>query len=113
MTKDAEPEAILEAIRAVGSGGRVIPEGLGEVGSSDAREPHERLSPREREIFQRILAHRSPGEIAAELDLTPSTVSTLLGRIKKKLGARTVPDLVGYAHRVGLVVAEVRQTGDA
>lgn len=106
ITKDAEPEAILDAIRIVGAGERVIPEGVPGAAAKDGREPHERLSPREREVFQRILAHRSPGEIAAELDLTPSTVSTLLGRIKKKLGARTVPDLVGYAHRVGLVVGD-------
>lgn len=109
LTKDAEPESILDAIRAIAAGEQVVPDTitLSDIGS---REPHERLSPREREVFSLVLAHRSPGEIAVELDLTPSTVSTLLSRIKKKLGARTVPDLVGYAHRVGLLVGEHRRS---
>lgn len=110
LTKDAEPEAILEAIRRVAAGERVVPDDITLSGLASP-EPHELLSPREREIFGLVLAHRSPGEIAVDLDLTPSTVSTLLGRIKKKLGARTVPDLVGYAHRVGLVTRDgVRPT---
>lgn len=105
LTKDAEPESILDAIRAVAAGEQVVPDTF-IPSHAGSREPHERLSPREREVFALVLAHRSPGEIAVDLDLTPSTVSTLLGRIKKKLGARTVPDLVGYAHRVGLVTGE-------
>ena len=32
-----------------------------------------------------------------------STVSTHVARIKAKLGARTVTEIVGYAHREGLV----------
>lgn len=107
LTKDAEPEAILEAIRLVAAGERVVPDDI-TLPDLASHEPHERLSPREREVFALVLAHRSPGEIAVDLDLSPSTVSTLLGRIKKKLGARTVPDLVGYAHRVGLLIGPGR-----
>ncbi len=102
VTKDADPEAILDAIRAAAQSERGVPSGQPVAPASDTREPHERLSPREWDIFERVLAHRSPGEIAAELDLTSSTVSTLLGRIRTKLGARTLTDLVDYAHRVGL-----------
>ena len=54
-------------------------------------------------MFLLIVQGRSNVEIAAELDLVASTVSNHLAKVKQKLGARTVADIVGYAHRLGLV----------
>jgi DNA-binding CsgD family transcriptional regulator len=42
-------------------------------------------------------------DIALELDLTLSTVSTHLGRVRAKLGVPTVAGVVSYAHQVGLI----------
>jgi DNA-binding CsgD family transcriptional regulator len=41
--------------------------------------------------------------IAAELDLTAGTVSGHLQRVKAKLGAGSIADLVSYAHRMGTI----------
>jgi two-component system invasion response regulator UvrY len=103
VTKDTDPDAIIAAIRAVARHEAVVPEGVRTPAPGEFREPHEQLSGREREVFDLVLQHRSPGEIGALLDLTPSTVSTFLARIRKKLGARTNTDMVDYAHRVGLL----------
>jgi DNA-binding CsgD family transcriptional regulator len=42
-------------------------------------------------------------EVAHTLGLSMSTVSTHVGRIRAKLGAQTVGEIVAYAHRHGLV----------
>ncbi len=65
--------------------------------------PHERLSPREQEVFRLIVQRRTVSEIAAEIDLAQSTVSNHLRGIEAKLRARTLAEIISYAHRVGLV----------
>lgn len=103
LTKERDPLEVLAAIREVAHGGRVAISPLDVAASGAERAPHEALSPREYQIFTLVLAHLAPGEIAAALDLGPSTVSTHLARIRHKLGARTLADIVGYAHKFGLV----------
>jgi len=65
--------------------------------------PHETLSAREYQVFLLILEGRSNVEIAAELDLVASTVSNHLAKVKLKLGAHTIAEIVAYGHHVGLV----------
>ena len=50
-----------------------------------------------------IAAGRAPGDVAAELDLSPSTVSTHLVSMRDKLGVRTNGDLIRYAYHSGLL----------
>jgi DNA-binding CsgD family transcriptional regulator len=74
-----------------------------EVAASGAdRPPHESLSDREHQVFTRLAQGRAPSEIAVELSVSPSTVSTYIARIKKQLGAQSIGDIVRYAARVGL-----------
>jgi DNA-binding NarL/FixJ family response regulator len=65
--------------------------------------PHESLSAREYQVFMLLIEGRSNVEMAAELDLVASTVSNHLAKVKQKLGAKTVAEIVAYAHRIGLV----------
>jgi DNA-binding NarL/FixJ family response regulator len=65
--------------------------------------PHETLSAREYQVFLLVLEGRSNVEIAAELDLVASTVSNHLAKVKLKLGAHTIAEIVAYGHHVGLV----------
>lgn len=65
--------------------------------------PHQSLTPRELQVFLLLLEGRQPSDIAAELDLGVSTVSTHIGHIRTKLGARSIGEIVHYAHRHGLV----------
>ncbi|WP_232236337.1 sigma-70 family RNA polymerase sigma factor [Nocardia sp. BMG51109] len=43
------------------------------------------LSPRERELTTRLIAGRTPGEIADELNMNPDTVRRLISRARKKI----------------------------
>lgn len=65
--------------------------------------PHESLSAREYQVFLLVLEGRTNVEIAAELDLVASTVSNHLAKVKLKLGAHTIAEIVAYGHHVGLL----------
>lgn len=55
------------------------------------------LSEREAQVVQLASFGRSNKEIAYELGVTPSTVATLLGRAGRKVGAKTVVELIARA----------------
>ncbi len=73
------------------------------VGEGAAPDP---LTPRQREVLQRIAEGRSTKEIAFELKLSVKTVETHRAQIMDRLGIRDVPGLVRYAMRAGLVPPE-------
>lgn len=111
LSKGRSSEELIVAIRAAARGHRYVTsevaDALVAAGTADGRAPHERLSGREHQVFMLIAVGRSPGEIAAELDLTPSTVSTHLVRIREKIGARTNGEVMQYAYRAGLASGQV------
>lgn len=72
------------------------------VETDAARLPHERLSSREREVFLALARGRSPSEIAWDLEMAPSTVSTHLKAIREKLGVRSAFEVAQYAARHGI-----------
>ncbi len=102
LSKDRPPEEVLAAIRAVHAG-RSFPTGPAARAADDGKRAHARLSAREYQVFTLLFQGRTVSEIAAELDLRVSTVSNHVAHVKEKLGARTVADIVAYAHRAGLV----------
>ena len=61
------------------------------------------MSAREYQIFTLILQNRTSAEIAAELNVTASTVSNHVARVKTKLGVRTIGEIISYGHRAGLI----------
>jgi DNA-binding CsgD family transcriptional regulator len=61
------------------------------------------LTTREREILQLIAESKSMKQIAADLFISEKTVATHRQHIMDKLGVGTVPDLVKYAIREGLI----------
>lgn len=97
VSKDAPPRVLLDAIRAAARGQRAT------AAAPPPPSPHASLSAREHQVFTLIIQGRSVGDIAAELDLTSSTVSNHLARIREKLGVQTVAEIVNYAHRTGLI----------
>jgi DNA-binding NarL/FixJ family response regulator len=122
LLKDAEPEFLLAAIRAVHGGHAVVAPGaitdlLAHVGPApDARPgraPAELsaardaalpdLSRREREIFAAVAEGLSNAEIAAREFVTEATVKSHVGRILAKLGLRDRVQVVLYAHDHGLL----------
>ncbi len=111
LLKDAQPEELLAAIRAVAGGDAVIAPSatrrlLAQVALPGAREPDARLNAltdREREVLLSVARGASNAEIGAELFMAEATVKTHVGRLLAKLGARDRVQLVVFAYEQGLV----------
>ena len=113
LSKDRSPEEVLAAIRAVHDGRRWVgaTPAMPTSGAAapDARPAHSRLSAREYQVFTLLFQGSTVSEIAAELDLRASTVSNHVARIKEKLNVHSIAEIVGYAHRAGLVGSRVEE----
>ena len=112
LLKDATPEFLLAAIRAVHAGSSVLaPDELaGLFGAAAASAPpppppaaFRTLTERERDVFARAARGASNAEIAAAEYLSESTVKTHVSNVLAKLGLRDRVQLVVYAHDHRLV----------
>lgn len=107
MTKETAPENLVEAIRKVKAGGKYISasaaERLAQTLAQGGMLPHETLSEREFQVFQRIAGGMSVLQIARELGLSHKTVSTYRARLLQKMKVRTNADLTRYALQHSLI----------
>jgi DNA-binding NarL/FixJ family response regulator len=108
LSKDADPQELLTAIRQVVGGGRyVTPRAaarvLMQLDQPDTARPHEKLSPRELQIMMKIVGGVSLTEIGTQMCLSVKTVGTYRTRILEKLKLSSNAELVQYAMRHGLV----------
>ena len=70
---------------------------------SDAGDdPLQRLSPREREVLDLVIAGKTSKEIGARLRISAPSVDTYRSRLMLKLGIKDVPGLVRFAIRRGI-----------
>ena len=104
LPKNAAPEDLLEATRAVLQGRRYVSPQIAELLVTDldidGDQPlHSRLSEREFQVFYKIAAGRSVSAIANELCLSVKTVSTYRSRILEKMNLQTNADVTTYALR--------------
>jgi FixJ family two-component response regulator len=60
------------------------------------------LTPREREVMTHVIAGRLNKQIAADLGTAEKTVKLHRGRMMRKMGVRTVADLVRVAEKAGI-----------
>ncbi|MDX1585039.1 MAG: response regulator transcription factor [Thermoanaerobaculia bacterium] len=108
VNKGAAPDLLITAIRKVAGNGRFVSPALAELLALDLAEdgsaiPHERLSDREFEVFERLARGASVSEIAEELNLSPKTVSTHRSRILQKMDLQNNAELVRYAVKHGML----------
>jgi DNA-binding NarL/FixJ family response regulator len=101
VTKDCDPDILLEAIRKVAAGGRFIDPALAEAMAFDSSPdsldgPQEILSGRELHILRLLLRGMSINEIAEELVISNKTVSTHKARLMQKLNIHNIAELVRY-----------------
>jgi len=82
---------------------RAIHSYLQHARESQADDPYEALTPREREIFQLAAEGLTNPQIAGRLLLSARTVEMHRGNLMKKLGLKSQTDLVKYAVRRGLI----------
>jgi two-component system invasion response regulator UvrY len=102
VMKQSTPDELMKAIHKVLGGGRYVSPGLAEklavnLRGDTERAPHETLSVREFEIFRMIASGNTVGQIAGELHLSITTVSTYRARILKKMDIATNADIIRYA----------------
>jgi DNA-binding NarL/FixJ family response regulator len=69
----------------------------------EIEDSYELLTTREREILQLIAEGRSNKEIANILTLSLYTIETHRGNLMEKLNLHTVPELILYAVRKGVI----------
>ena len=108
LSKDAEPDEIIKAIRTIANGRRYISSELADLMTNELSHPsekllHEMLSKREFQVFFKLAGGLSPTDIAAELNISIKTVSTYRTRILEKMSLRTNAELIYYAIKNGLV----------
>jgi DNA-binding NarL/FixJ family response regulator len=108
ISKETAGEELTAAVKKAASGGRYVSPALAEKLASrltpeQERPPHERLSDREYRVMWLLATGKTLHEIAEEMRLSPSTVSTYRGRILKKLSLHTNVDLVHYAMKHRLI----------
>ncbi|MFL6257863.1 MAG: response regulator [Pyrinomonadaceae bacterium] len=103
LSKDSAPDDLVRAVRKILKGGKYFGERVVEQLLHNPNEraatayPHELLSDRELQILCLFGRGRTVKEIAGELSLSRSTVSTYRARILEKMQMRTTAELVRYA----------------
>ena len=111
LLKDAEPEELLAAIRAIDSGDAVVAPSATrrlldqiEIPGGETTDPRlETLTERERDVLHALAKGATNAEIGAQLFMAEATVKTHVGRLLSKLDARDRVQLVILAYENGLV----------
>jgi DNA-binding NarL/FixJ family response regulator len=112
LLKDSASEDLVRAVRAVSErksyfspavGKMLLEDYMRKLQRSGAEDSYELLTPREREILQLIAEGKSNKEIAYQLNLSLYTVETHRAHIMQKLNLQSVPELVLYAVRRGII----------
>jgi DNA-binding NarL/FixJ family response regulator len=101
LLKNAMDLELVDAVRRVAAGERVLDQRLGSLAERDEDAPS--LTTRELEVLQLIVLGRSNKEIAAVLGLSANTVAVHRANIMQALDIHNTAELVVYAIRKGLV----------
>lgn len=109
LNKDGIPEELVKTIRIVINGGKYVGASLApklgwNYGFEMEKNPHEKLSEREFQIFCLIASGNSLTEIANKLSINVKTVGTYKSRILDKMKLRTNIEIAHYAIKNKLVV---------
>ncbi len=106
VAKTGDPNDLVEAIRAVGTGGVYLPPAIARsiafAGPAVAKNPLSKLNSREMEILRLLSAGRSLSEIAWLVHSPYKTVANTSSIIRQKLGVRTSAELVRLAIESGV-----------
>jgi two-component system response regulator NreC len=112
LLKDSPETDVMNAVRAVSAGkayfspeiSRIMAEDyLRQMQQRGVEDSYELLTPREREMLQMLAEGKSSKEIANLLDLSLHTVETHRSNIFQKLNLHSIPELILYAVRKGIV----------
>ncbi|MBV1787365.1 response regulator transcription factor [Marinobacterium sp. D7] len=106
LTKDCEPERLLEAISRVAAGGRYLsPEMAERIAfelDSAAEDLPTNITRRELQILRLLVQGANQNDIASRLAISNKTVSTHKTRLMRKLGITSNAELIRFAVANGL-----------
>lgn len=106
LLKDSIDRDLIEAVRAVARGDGFLSPAVSATVLEDYQkhvtDPLEHITNRERQVLQMLAQGRTSKDIAAELEISVYTVDAHRSRIMKKLGLRTIGDVVRFALQNGL-----------
>jgi NarL family two-component system response regulator LiaR len=100
LRKDAEPETLLAAVRAVAAGRTYIDPSVGRQLLTTSPDD---LTPRERDVLRELALGLSNREIASALGIGDETVKTHVGNLLGKLGVENRAQAIVQALKRGLV----------
>jgi DNA-binding NarL/FixJ family response regulator len=112
LLKDSLRAEVIEAIRMVAQGrsfltrkiGRMLQEDyIRELDSRGLEDSYDLLTDREREVLQLIAEGRTNKEVAGLLGVSLTTIETHRTHILQKLGLHSIPELILYAVRKGII----------
>jgi DNA-binding NarL/FixJ family response regulator len=111
VLKDTSPEELVRAIEAVSRGEAFFSPGVSRILLQDYLKSAEKdhaanepvLSDREQEVLQLIAQGQTSKEVAARLNLSARTVETYRVRMKRKLNARNIAELLKLAREQKLL----------
>jgi len=69
---------------------------------AELRRRHQRLTPREREVLTYVVAGFANKQTAGELGTSEITIGVHRGQIMRKMGARSLAELVRFADKLGI-----------
>jgi len=102
LGKDNIHDDIIKAIQSVQLGKKYITPAVAEklanaLGEDNSMQPHESLSDREFEVLKLLASGKAVSDIAGQLSLSATTVSTYRSRIMEKMSMKTNAELTRYA----------------
>lgn len=103
LTKPFDETTLLRAVRDAIA--RDAAKRQAEAQSDDITARINGLTPRERAVFFRVIDGRLNKQIAADLDIVEKTVKVHRARVMRKMGVRTLAELVRLAYKHGLADA--------
>ncbi len=112
LVKGSGLSDLLRAVRIILDGGQYVGSELesivstGVLSPSEPEDDLERLTPREREVLQRVAQGQTNRQIASQLGLSPKTVDSHRTNLMRKLGLHDAQALTRFAVRRGLIAPE-------
>ena len=112
LLKDSLRSDVIEAVRSVSQGRSFLTRKVSRMLQEDyirlmeqrgLEDSYDLLTDREREILQLVAEGKTNKEVATLLNISITTVETHRTHILQKLGLHSIPDLILYAVRKGII----------